>query len=135
AALLSAATHPVILAGGGTRRAGAHQALLELAEKLDAPVVSTPGGNGAFPRSHPLSAGGWIEDRYTTDLLEEADVLLAIGTSFGEVTSNYFTFAPKGRIVQIDAEARVLESNQHGLAIHADARLALEALVAQTTPR
>ena len=135
AALLSAAQNPVILAGGGVRRAGAHAALRELAEKLDAPVVSTPGGNGAFPRAHRLSAGGWIEDRYTTDLLEDADVLLAIGTSFGEVTSNYFTFAPRGRIVQIDAEARVLESNQHALAIHADARLALEALVAEVQPR
>lgn len=135
AALLSAARNPVLLAGGGVRRSGAERALLELAEKLDAPVVSTPGGNGSFPRDHRLSAGAYVEDRYTTDLLEEADVLLVIGTSLGEVTSNYFTFRPRGRLVQIDAEARVLESNHPALAIHSDARIALEGIVAAVEPR
>ncbi|WP_328529895.1 thiamine pyrophosphate-binding protein [Nocardioides sp. NBC_00368] len=124
--LLAAAERPVILAGGGVRRsAGAPQALLAVADLLDAPVVSTSGGNGAIPLAHPLSAGAWIEDRHTTDLLEDADVLLAIGTSFGEVTSNYGTFAPRGRVIQVDAEARVLGSNHDVLGVHADAAAAL----------
>ncbi|BAS07552.1 hypothetical protein AHiyo4_09740 [Arthrobacter sp. Hiyo4] len=63
-----------------------------------------------------------------TDLLEDADVLIVIGSSLGEVTSNYFTFAPRGRIIQIDAEPRVLESNSPGLGIRADAGQALAAL-------
>ena len=63
-----------------------------------------------------------------TDLLEDADVLLVIGSSLGEVTSNYFTFEPRGRIIQIDAEPRVLESNRPGLGIRADAGQALAAL-------
>lgn len=129
AQLLAAAERPAIVAGGGVRRAGAHAALLELAERVDAPVISSPGGNGAFPRSHPLSVGAYVEDRLTTQLLNDADVLLAIGTSLGEITSNYFTLAPRGRVVQIDAESRVLESNHPALAIHADARIALEQLV------
>ena len=41
-----------------------------------------------------------------TDVLEDADVLIVIGSSLGEVTSNYFTFEPRGRIIQIDAEPR-----------------------------
>ncbi|GAA3699737.1 thiamine pyrophosphate-binding protein [Zhihengliuella alba] len=128
--LLGAAQRPAIIAGGGVRRAGAEDQLLRLAELVDAPVICTPGGHGAFPWEHPLSLQSWIEDRCTTDLLEEADVLLAVGTSLGEVSSNYFTLAPRGRLIQIDAEPRVLGSNLPGLGLHADARLALEALAA-----
>ena len=125
---LSAAKRPAVIAGGGTRRGRAEEALLSVAEKLHAPVICTPGGNGAFPWNHPLSLQSWVEDRHATDLLEDADVLLVIGSSLGEVTSNYFTFAPRGRIIQIDAEPRVLESNGPALGIRADAGQAMAAL-------
>ncbi|VXB87852.1 thiamine pyrophosphate-binding protein [Arthrobacter sp. 8AJ] len=125
---LESAQRPAIIAGGGTRRGRAEKSLLSLAEKLRAPVICTPGGNGAFPWNHGLSLQSWIEDRYMTDLLEDADVLVVIGSSLGEVTSNYFTFEPRGRIIQIDAEPRVLESNRPGLGIRADAGQALAAL-------
>lgn len=136
AELLGSAQRPVILAGGGVRRSpGGPEALVALAELLDAPVVSTVGGKGAIAFSHPLSAASWIEDRHTTTVLEDADVLLAVGTAMGEVTSNYFTFEPKGRLIHIDAERLVLEANHPALAIHADAVLALSALAKQVTPR
>jgi acetolactate synthase-1/2/3 large subunit len=134
AALLDSASRPVILAGGGVRRsAGGPAALTALAELLGAPVVSTVGGKGAIRFDHPLSAASWIEDRYTTELLEDADVLVAVGTAMGEVTSNYFTFAPRGRLIHVDAEPRVLEANHPGLGIHADAALALDAMAKQVT--
>lgn len=125
---LQEARRPAIIAGGGTRRGKAEKSLLSIAEKLRAPVICTPGGNGAFPWNHELSLHSWIEDRYMTDVLEDADVLVVIGSSLGEVTSNYFTFEPRGRIIQIDAEPRVLESNRPGLGIRADAGQALAAL-------
>jgi acetolactate synthase-1/2/3 large subunit len=125
---LSTAERPAIIAGGGTRRGRAEKSLLSIAEKLRAPVICTPGGNGAFPWNHELSLQSWIEDGYMTDVLEDADVLVVIGSSLGEVTSNYFTFEPRGRIIQIDAEPRVLESNRPGLGIRADAGQALAAL-------
>lgn len=125
---LEAAKRPAIIAGGGTRRGKAEKSLLSIAEKLRAPVICTPGGNGAFPWNHELSLQAWIEDRYMTDVLEDADVLVVVGSSLGEVTSNYFTFEPRGRIIQIDAEPRVLESNRPGLGIRADAAQALAAL-------
>ncbi len=128
AAQLSSAERPAIIAGGGVRRGNAETALLQVAEKLRAPVLSSPGGNGAFPREHKLSLQSWAEDRYATEVMEDADVLLVIGTSLGEVTSNYFTLAPRGQMIQIDAEWRVLESNHEALGIHADAGLALTAL-------
>lgn len=128
AAWLRDSKRPAIVAGGGTRRGKAEDRLLSIAEKLGAPVVCSPGGNGAFPWKHELSLQSWVEDRHVTDVLEDADVLLVIGSSLGEVTSNYFTMEPRGRIIQIDAEPRVLESNRPALGIRADAGQALAAL-------
>lgn len=53
---LSEARRPAIIAGGGTRRGRAEKSLLSIAEKLRAPVICTPGGNGAFPWNHELAA-------------------------------------------------------------------------------
>lgn len=131
---LKDSTRPAIIAGGGVRRGSAEASLLSIAEKLGAPVICSPGGNGAFPWNHELSLQSWIEDRHTTDVLEDADVLIAIGTSLGEVTSNYFTLEPRGRLIQIDAEPRVLESNRPALGIRADAGEALAAIDAALTP-
>ncbi|MFI7136245.1 thiamine pyrophosphate-binding protein [Streptomyces massasporeus] len=131
--LLSKAARPAIIAGGGVVRADASGKLRQLAERLQAPVVTTPGGKGAFPWTHPLSLQSWIEDRHTTDFLEDADVLLVVGSGLGELSSNYHTFKPRGRVVQIEADLGKLESNHPALGIHADARLALQALL-ETVP-
>ncbi|MGW0913354.1 thiamine pyrophosphate-binding protein [Streptomyces sp. NPDC002784] len=133
--LLSKAARPAIIAGGGVVRADASGKLRRLAEVLQAPVVTTPGGKGAFPWTHPLSLQSWIEDRYTTDFLEDADVLLVVGSGLGELSSNYHTFKPRGRVVQIEADLGKLESNHPALGIHADARLALQALLETVSER
>ncbi|MFI9613573.1 thiamine pyrophosphate-binding protein [Streptomyces sp. NPDC052023] len=133
--LLSKAARPAIIAGGGVVRADASTKLRQLAEALRAPVVTTPGGKGAFPWEHPLSLQSWIEDRHTTDFLEDADVLLVVGSGLGELSSNYHTFKPRGRVVQIEADLGKLESNHPALGIHADARLALQALLETVTQR
>ncbi|WP_460065952.1 thiamine pyrophosphate-binding protein [Streptomyces sp. YKOK-I1] len=127
--LLARAARPAIIAGGGVVRADASGKLRQLAERIQAPVVTTYGGKGAFPWTHPLSLRSWLEDRHTTDFLEDADVLLVIGSGLGELSSNYHTFTPRGRVVQIEADLGKLESNHPALGIHADARLALQALL------
>ncbi|MEU3945686.1 thiamine pyrophosphate-binding protein [Streptomyces sp. NPDC029526] len=133
--LLATAERPAIIAGGGVIRSDASGKLRQLAERVQAPVVTTPGGKGAFPWTHPLSLQSWIEDRHTTDLLEDADVLLVVGSGLGELSSNYHTFRPRGRVVQIEADLGKLESNHPGIGIHADARLALQALLETVEPR
>ncbi|WP_330290805.1 thiamine pyrophosphate-binding protein [Streptomyces sp. NBC_00576] len=127
--LLSNAERPAIIAGGGVVRSDASGKLRALSERLQAPVVTTYGGKGAFPWSHPLSLQSWLEDRHMTDFLEDADVLLVVGSGLGELSSNYHTFKPRGRVVQIEADLGKLESNHPALGIHADARLALQALL------
>jgi acetolactate synthase-1/2/3 large subunit len=126
--LLCEARRPAILAGGGVVRAGAQQELAALAERLDAPVVTTIGGKSALPWSHPLSARSWIEDIATTELLEDADVLLIVGSGVGELSSNYHTFAPRGTVIQVEADLGKLGSNHPGVGIHGDARLTLSQL-------
>ncbi|MFF1278337.1 thiamine pyrophosphate-binding protein [Streptomyces marokkonensis] len=133
--LLAHAERPAIIAGGGVVRSDASGKLRQLAERIQAPVVTTPGGKGAFPWTHPLSLQSWLEDRHTTDFLQDADVLLVVGSGLGELSSNYHTFTPRGRVVQIEADLGKLESNHPGLGIHADARLALQALLETVRPR
>ncbi|MFG2782542.1 thiamine pyrophosphate-binding protein [Streptomyces prunicolor] len=133
--LLSRAARPAIIAGGGVVRADASKKLRQLAEKLRAPVVTTPGGKGAFPWTHPLSLQSWLEDRYTTDFLEDADVVLVVGSGLGELSSNYHTFKPRGRVIQIEADLGKLESNHPALGIHADAWHGLQALLETVTER
>ncbi|MFD6967891.1 thiamine pyrophosphate-binding protein [Streptomyces sp. NPDC059949] len=132
---LENATRPVIIAGGGVVRSDAAGKLKQLAERLNAPVVTTFGGKGAFPWTHPLSLQSWLEDRHMTDFLEDADVLLVVGSGLGELSSNYHTFFPTGRVVQIEADLGKLESNHPALGIHADARLALQALLETVAER
>ncbi|MFD9368191.1 thiamine pyrophosphate-binding protein [Streptomyces sp. NPDC060020] len=132
---LSSAERPVIIAGGGVVRSDAAGKLRQLAERLGAPVVTTFGGKGAFPWTHPLSLQSWLEDRHMTDFLEDADVLLVVGSGLGELSSNYHTFLPTGRVVQIEADLGKLESNHPALGIHADARLALQALLETVSER
>ncbi|MGO1379868.1 MAG: thiamine pyrophosphate-binding protein [Corynebacterium sp.] len=126
--LLVNAERPVIFAGGGVVRAGAREELVALAERLDAPVVTTVGGKAVLPWDHPLSARSWIEDIATTEFLEDADVLLIVGSGVGELSSNYHTFAPRGRVIQVEADLGKLGSNHDGVGIHADARAALALL-------
>jgi acetolactate synthase-1/2/3 large subunit len=129
AKLLGEAKNPVILAGGGALRAGARAELLALAEALRAPVLSTFGGKGVFAWDHELSGQSWIEDWHSTEFLASADVLLVLGSGLGELSSNYRGFAPRGTVVQVEADLGKLESNYPALGIHADVELALQALL------
>ena len=132
---LDDAERPVILAGGGVVRAEATDALIRLAERLQAPVATTFGGKGAFPWAHPLSLQSWLEDAHLTEALASADVLLVVGSGLGELSSTYQTLRPRGRVVQIDADRGRLEANLPALGIHADAREACEQLALQVTRR
>lgn len=133
--LLDGADRPVIIAGGGVVRSGGEAALLELAETLRAPVVTTFGAKGAFPWAHPLSLQSWLEDWHTTEFLQDADVLLVVGSGLGELSSNYHSFQPRGRVIQVEADLGKLEANHPALGVHADALPTLEALTGTVAPR
>lgn len=119
---LDGAERPVIVAGGGVVLGDARAELLALAEKLGAPVVTTFGGKGAFPWDHALSAQSWLSDEHTTRFLEEADLLLVVGSGLD---------APRDNVVRIDADAE--KAGERG--VHGEARFALADLADAVTAR
>ncbi|MFT5193630.1 MAG: acetolactate synthase-1/2/3 large subunit [Cellvibrionaceae bacterium] len=78
---LAAARKPIILSGLGLEPERPYAELKELAESLNAPVITTAKGKGALPADHPLAAGtlGLTRSDPVYELLAEADLVLAIG--------------------------------------------------------
>jgi acetolactate synthase-1/2/3 large subunit len=111
AGLLRDAQRPLILAGNGTRMGGAPQRLIAVAERLACPVATTPKGKGTFPDAHPLALGvlGLGGHRSAQRYLETGvDVLIAIGTSLGDMATDGFSphvQAPRA-MVHVDIDAR-----------------------------
>lgn len=111
------AKQPAILAGHGVNLAGANNELKELAELLGVPVATTPKGKGAFPETHPLAlrvfglAGAPLAERY---LLEsEVDVLLVLGSSLHEISTNTWDarLNPKQALIQQDIDPTTIGRN------------------------
>ncbi|CAN5772632.1 thiamine pyrophosphate-requiring protein [soil metagenome] len=133
AAALLAAERPVIYAGQGVHYAQGWQALRELAELLEAPVTTSLGGKSSFPENHPLSlgSGGRALPKPVHHFLQEADLIFGIGCSFS-ITS-FGIKMPKGK-TYIQATLDPADLNKDvpvDYALVGDARLTLEALVAE----
>lgn len=135
--LLARAARPAILAGGGVISSGASAELLALAEHLAAPVVNSLHGKGAIPDDHPLS-GRTCGSKGTTcgnEVARNADVILAVGTRFGEWdTSSWHpgsTFAiPPTSLIHLDIDDHELAKNYPTeVSLWADAKAGLADLL------
>jgi len=134
AELLRSASHPVFLCGGGVVIAGAEQELLELAERLSAPVATTISGKGSISDEHPLavgvvgSNGGTPETRAIVD---QADLVIFVGCRAGSVTTERWRHPTPGKVkvIHLDVDPAVLGVNYPvDVPLVSDARLALAAL-------
>jgi acetolactate synthase-1/2/3 large subunit len=103
ARILNDSERPVVWAGAGVLRSGAWDALGEVARRLDAPVATTYMGKGAFPADDALFAGSGCDEGAFRRLLEDADVVLAVGTELGAETTAQYGLAFSGTVIQIDA--------------------------------
>jgi thiamine pyrophosphate-dependent acetolactate synthase large subunit-like protein len=132
AGLLSRSRAPMIFAGGGSRAAAAR--VVELAEALDAPVVTSFNGKGVMPSGHPLHAGSSCEEPAVQALIENADVCLALGTRFAEEYTCHWAVPFPASLVQVDLDAARLGAN-YAIAegVVADVGLFCDALLA-TSP-
>ncbi|MDP9321697.1 MAG: biosynthetic-type acetolactate synthase large subunit [Chloroflexota bacterium] len=114
ASLLAGAARPVIIAGHGVRLARAHGELRALAERIDAPVVTTLLGISALPEDHPLAAGmlGMHGSANANRMVNEADVILGVGLRFDDrVTGKIAAFAPNAKIVHADIDPTQIGKN------------------------
>lgn len=131
---LNRAARPVILAGGGARRAGA--ALIALAECLDAPVIQTVNARGVM-FGHPLSVPASPSLDATRALISAADLILAIGTELGPTDYDMYMrggLPDLSAMIRIDVCAAQLARHPADLRMLAQAEEALPALLRAVAP-
>ena len=124
---------PLIYAGGGVARSDAEEALVELAEATNIPVVTSSGGKGTIPDSHPLSYGSCFSPRgerqemnQLHEVMQSADVVIGIGARFslGNPAGEAST------LVNINIDDTELTRHQaNTIPLHGDARATIEALL------
>ena len=105
--LLADSEAPIIVAGGGVRAAGATPELVAVAERLDAPVVTTYKGKGTIPDDHELAAGT-LSGSAPPELLDElatAETLLGVGTDLDAVATRHFSVDLPASFVHVTLDA------------------------------
>ena len=137
--LLDRAERPVLVAGGGVRASRASGELVAVAERLSIPVVTSLNGKDTIPGTHPLAVGvvGTYSRSAANRVVNRADVVCFVGSSTGSMTTHFWRVpAPGVAAVQIDIDAEMLGRNYPlQVAIEADARATLAALLEQAGPR
>lgn len=129
--------HPVILAGNGVIRGGAHDAVKSFAKQMHIPVLHTFMAKGIMSDSDPLSLYtiGLQTRDYSGMIMEQADVVIAIGYDFVEFAPCFWNPDRDKHIVHIDVSPA--EVDQHyvvGVGVLGDIRLSLEQIREELQP-
>jgi len=138
--MLAHARAAVIVCGGGPVIAGAFDALRDLARLLDVPVATTVSGQGAIAETEPRAlgvVGSNGGNPATRAVVDAADLVMFVGCRAGSVTTERWRSPRVGtKVIHIDSDPMVIGANYPtDVAICADAKLALEALVAEVRSR
>lgn len=134
---IEGARHPVILAGNGVIRGGAHDAVKSFAKQMHIPVLHTFMAKGIMSDSDPLSLYtiGLQTRDYSGMIMEQADVVIAIGYDFVEFAPCFWNPDRDKHIVHIDVSPA--EVDQHyvvGVGVLGDIRLSLEQIREELQP-
>ena len=135
---VNAAHRPFIYFGGGLLASGAQRELLELAEKIDAPVGCSLMGVSGIPSDHPRFLGmqGMHGHYACSTAMHRADCIIALGARFNDrVTGDRAKFARGAKIVHIDVDGSELSKNiavTHGM--RGDVKLTLQKLLELVAP-
>jgi thiamine pyrophosphate-dependent acetolactate synthase large subunit-like protein len=126
--LLAAATRPALVLGGGAREA--HIEATALAERLQAPVLTTVNGKAVVSEFHPLSLGASIRLPRAQKWLAQRDLVVAVGTELGESDLWGPPLSLAGKVIRIDIDPGQLDKNLRAdVALHGRARPTLRALL------
>ncbi len=109
---IAAAKRPVIWIGNGVQISGAVDAVTELAETLNAPVITTFNAIGAMDSALPHSFGplSRMGTSVSREIIAEADLVIAIGNSLNAISTSRWSVKPP-RIVQIDSDPNIIGVN------------------------
>lgn len=139
AAALVKARKPVIVAGGGVVRSGAQRELVELAEKLQMPVITSLNAKAVFMDRHPLSVGvsGSYSRACANRALGEADLVFFVGSRAGGHVTHFWHFPPPGTpVIQLDISPSELGRNYpNTVSILGDAKVALQRMIDVVQPK
>jgi acetolactate synthase-1/2/3 large subunit len=138
AGMLAAAERPLLIAGGpGVGTARGRAALVAASEAHQLPVVLSFKRQDYFPNTHPNYAGhlGFKIPKPAVERYLEADLILAVGTRLGEVTTQGYTLpaspVPRQPLIHVHDDPRQLGRNYAATkALVADPVMALQALAA-----
>lgn len=128
ASLLQNAQSPVILVGGGAKHAS--EQLIPLAERLGSPVIQTVNARGVM-FDHPLGVPASPSLNAVRELIEAADVVLAVGTELGATDYDMYATGsmPKmANLIRVDICPEQLTRHDAELTIQGESRAALETL-------
>ncbi|MBP3428300.1 MAG: biosynthetic-type acetolactate synthase large subunit [Clostridia bacterium] len=139
AQLIAEAHRPLIYCGGGVILSGAQEELMELADRVDAPVVSTLMGLGAVPAQNERMLGmlGMHGTHAANTAMQNCDLLIAVGVRFSDrALGKAETFAPNAKVLHIDIDRAEINKNvSTTLHITGDARVVLELLLARVSQK
>lgn len=133
-AMVNESRRPYLYIGGGSLGAEASQLVIELADKIDAPIGCTLMGLSAVNTDHPRYLGmEGMHGHYASTMAQnQCDLIIAIGCRFSDrATGNAKKFAKQARIIQLDIDAAELNKNVPvHLGLAGDIHDALERLLA-----
>ncbi|MDD2394963.1 MAG: 3D-(3,5/4)-trihydroxycyclohexane-1,2-dione acylhydrolase (decyclizing) [Sphaerochaeta sp.] len=134
AKLLSKATKPLVICGGGVRYSEAGDALAAFCQRFAIPFAETQAGKGTVLWDNPfnLSGIGTTGSQAANRLAKVSDLIIGVGTRFGDFTtcSKWLFQNPACEFVSINV-ASFDAYKLNSLPIVADAKLTLEALLSQ----
>jgi acetolactate synthase I/II/III large subunit len=107
--LVKSARRPLLWIGGGGRQARAE--LLELAELLGAPVLTSNAGRGTIREDHDLLIGNFAVNPAARELITDADLLIGVGTHYRASETGNFSLPLPARHVQVDVDPRAIGRN------------------------
>lgn len=133
---IAKAQAPLILAGGGLLHADSNQELIEFADKIDAPVVTTLNGIGVYPETKDKALGmiGMHGRPAANYAISHCDLLISLGARFGDrATGSIKKFAQNATIVHVDIDPAEIGKNiQVDIPIVGDAKRVLKDLIKET---
>ena len=139
AQLIAEAHRPLIYCGGGVTISGAQDELMQLADRVDAPIVATLMGLGAAPASSDRMLGmlGMHGTHAANIAMQRCDLLIAVGVRFSDrALGDAKAFAPNAKVLHIDIDRAEINKNvSTALHITGDAKTVLELLLTRVSQK